>query len=348
MVKRKILLLLTMLVTLTLVACGHNHNFSTDLVKDDSKHWFVCDCGEKKDEAAHDYTIASEYVVAPTCEEGGVQIFSCICGAIVEKEVPANGHKYSTSYSKDADQHWYECVCGLKKDVATHNYKNSGKLLVVPTCEKEGLREYTCVCGASIQKTLPANGHKYNNLETNWDNYVTDVTSSAPTRYSILAHTTDDGLYIRIEQYVDSYRIATDPSDWNSTHVEMELWNHGIGYGWDGTYFAFFANGSYYINNQTNCNGVYNCAQILENGSDSTYKYTIIYDIYIAFSNNLDNPQDGSYAFCQFMFLTPGEDDAGYENVTTIAKDGWRVLWTDKCSSYEVRSNGIVRKDKEY
>ena len=189
---------------------------------------------------------------------------------------------------------------------------------------------------------------QYEELEKNWENYVTDVESSAPTRYQIISHTSDKGLYMYVEQYVNNIIISNDPSDWNSTHVEMEVWNHGMGYGWDGTYFAFFANGTYYINNWTNCRGVYCQVDINENSSESTYKYTISYNIYIAFSNNLDNPADGSYAFVQFMFLTPGEDESGYENVTTITKDDWRVLWTDKCSSYEVRSNGIVTKDAEW
>ena len=47
------------------------------------------------------------------------------------------------------------------------------------------------------------------------------------------------------------------------------------------------------------------------------------------------------------MFYTPEEDNTGYENASTITKDGWRTLWTDNCNSYEIRRNGIVRKDGE-
>lgn len=208
-----------------------------------------------------------------------------------------------------------------------------------------------------IDKHYPQNGSEYfsiydkdlvvdsGELEENWGNYITNVVSDAPERYQILSHAATEGLYIKIEQYVNNYIIKNDSSDWNSTHVEMELWNHCIGYGWDGTYFAFFANGSYYINNWNNCNNVYTDVKIQENPEGSTYKYTITYNIYIAFNNNLNNPQDGPYAFCQFMFYTPEEGNSGYENATTITKDGWRILWTDKCSSYEIRNNGIVKKD---
>ena len=133
----------------------------------------------------------------------------------------------------------------------------------------------------------------------------------------------------------------------------MSLWHWDIGYGaqygnFGETYFAFFANGNYYINNMTNCSGVYNEVKIVENADNACYKYTISYNIYIAFPNNLNNPQDDSYAFAKFMFLTPGEDSSGYENVTTITKDGTRTLWTDKCNSYEIHSSGITRKDGEW
>ena len=186
-----------------------------------------------------------------------------------------------------------------------------------------------------------------NLLEKEWELYQTNITSNSPDRYQILSHTSDDGLYIKIEQYVNNVVIKDDPSDWNSTHVEIMLYNHGIGYGWDGTYLAFFANGIYYINNTYNCDGVYVDVKITKNEEGSNYIFTISYNIYIAFKNNIENPQDGSYAFCQFMFLTPNEDNSGYENSTTITKDGNRTLWTDKCNSYEIRANGIIRKDGE-
>ena len=187
-----------------------------------------------------------------------------------------------------------------------------------------------------------------NKLEQEWDNYKTDVTSSAPDRYQVLSHAADNGLYIYIEQYVDNYVIKDDPSDWNSTHVEMELWNGDIGYGWGGTYFAFFANGTYYINSWNNCSAIYNYVEIKENDNSANYKYTISYNIFIEFPNNLAAPQDGPYAYCKFMFMTPNETNEGYENVTTITKDGNRTLWTDKCNSYEIRRNGIVRKEGEW
>ncbi|HHX66688.1 MAG TPA: hypothetical protein GX708_01345 [Gallicola sp.] len=346
MKSRKIgfLFLLGLLICLT--SCGHTHNYAADLLKDDTNHWYECECGDKKDVTAHDYTIAGEVTKEPTCEGTGTQVFSCICGATTEKEIPAKGHSFSTELSKDETTHWYACSdCDARKDEAAHDYTIAGEVTKEPTCEGTGTQVFSCICGATTEKEIPAKGHKYDNLETNWENYVTDVKSDSPTRYQIISHTSADGLYLKIEQYVNNVIIATDPSDWNTTHVEMELWNHCIGYGWDGTYFGFFADGSFYINNWNNCSGVYNCAEVIENPSGSTYAYTISYNIFIAFPNNLDNPQDDSYAYCQFLFHTPEEDNTGYENAKVIVKDDWRSLWTDNCNSYEIHSNGITRKD---
>lgn len=213
------------------------------------------------------------------------------------------------------------------------NPSNSG--LVTSSQESDGTYLFS---QAIVSKTI----------EQNWNNYNTEISTNSPNRYQVLSHAADNGLYIYIEQYVDNYVIKDDPSDWNSTHVEMELWNGDIGYGWGGTYFAFFANGTYYINSWNNCSAIYNYVEIKENDNSANYKYTISYNIFIEFPNNLAAPQDGPYAYCKFMFMTPNETNEGYENVTTITKDGNRTLWTDKCNSYEIRRNGIVRKDGEW
>jgi len=270
---------------------------------------------------------------------------SCLTACL---QTDTHTHTYSEELAKDDTNHWYACECGEKKDEVAHDYKIAGEVIKEAGCETVGIQIYSCECGATSEKELSAKGHKYDVLETNWDKYITDVESAAPERYQVVAHTSKEGLYLKIEQYVNNVVIKTDQSDWDSTHVEMELWNHCIGYGWDGTYFAFFANGTYYINNLNNCSGVYNCAEVIENPANSTYRYTVSYNIFIEFPNNLDNPQDDSYAFAEFMFMVPGEDNSGFENATIKTKDNERDLWKDKCKSYEIHSQGITRKDGEW
>lgn len=88
---KKLLITLTLILTLcltafTLTACsskeGHTHEYSIEYTYDNEYHWLECDCGDKTNIKAHNYT-----------------------------EVKHN-----------ETQHWYECVCGcdLKQNYGEH------------------------------------------------------------------------------------------------------------------------------------------------------------------------------------------------------------------------------------
>ena len=38
----------------------HTHNYATTLSSDAESHWYECECGDKKDIVAHDFSIAGE------------------------------------------------------------------------------------------------------------------------------------------------------------------------------------------------------------------------------------------------------------------------------------------------
>ncbi len=176
------------------------------------------------------------------------------------------------------------------------------------------------------------------------------VQADANTRYNYRGYAADDGLYINMVQYVDSYVATSANQDaaWaEQTHIEMNIWQHNIGYGWGGTYLAFFADGTYYLNNNTGVKAFEYKLTVTDRGADyqDGYRYMLSYEIYIGFDNNLENPQDGPYAYIKFMSYTPNET-TGYENATTITKDGWRTLWTDNCNSHQFGSGGIIGVDR--
>ncbi len=131
----------------------------------------------------------------------------------------------------------------------------------------------------------------------------------------------------------------------SSTHIELEIWQHNIGWGFGGTYFAFFGNDSYFINKEDNVKKIVNQVTVAERGAEANFRYVISYEIFIEFDNNLENSQDGPYAFVQIMIFTPNETDEGYEKAIKITKDGNRELWTDNCNSYGIHENGIDSKD---
>ena len=176
---------------------------------------------------------------------------------------------------------------------------------------------------------------------TAWENCA--VQADAKERYNFRGKAADNGLYLNVEQYVDNYVRG---SNWDSsTHIELEIWQHNIGWGFGGTYFAFFGNGSYFINKEDNVKKIVNQVTVADRGAEADFRYVISYEIFIEFDNNLENSQDGPYAFVQIMSFTPNETDEGYEKAVKITKDGNRELWTDNCKSYTFHAAGIDGKD---
>lgn len=191
---------------------------------------------------------------------------------------------------------------------------------------------------------------------TAWEDCA--IRSDAPTRYDYRGKAADNGLYLNMVQYTDAYTVGGESGDWmRSTHIELEIWHDDFGYGAQnkaagrdafesGTYFAFFTDGSYYCNNNTGIGQIEFAVSVEDLGTGAMYRYRISYEIYIGFDNNIDAPQDGAYGFVQFMSFLPGGGEEGYENCSTVTKDGTRTLQTDACKSCELRSEGVVRKDR--
>ena len=114
----------------------------------------------------------------------------------------------------------------------------------------------------------------YSDFDFSWEPWPNlEINSASPERYNVRGYAKDDGLYFNMVQYVDNYFIDGDGGDWlSSTHIEAEVWHHNIGYGWDGTYFAFFPDGSYYLNNDKNIKNVINKVTI-KNVKNGNYRY---------------------------------------------------------------------------
>ena len=80
-------------------------------------------------------------------------------------------HNFSATYSSDETNHWHECECGEKEDVAEHSW-NKGTVTVRPTTESKGERTFTCtVCRAQkteiIDKLTPDHTHSFDKLNNN-------------------------------------------------------------------------------------------------------------------------------------------------------------------------------------
>ena len=95
--------------------CGYTrevaHDISDAWVSDGTNHWHECTiCGLKEEEAAHEPGAEATEFTAQTCT---------ICG---RELVAALGHSFSEEWNSDEENHWRDCACGEKGDLAKHTY----------------------------------------------------------------------------------------------------------------------------------------------------------------------------------------------------------------------------------
>ena len=155
------------MATETIPATGggeHTHSYGSDWKNDADNHWHECSCGDKKDTAAH---TASDWITdtAATATTDGTKHKECtVCKRVLETgTIPATGsgehtHNYSSDWKSDSINHWKECSCGDKADVAAHSFK-----WVVDkeaTATKKGSKHEECkVCGYQRPAVeIPATG----------------------------------------------------------------------------------------------------------------------------------------------------------------------------------------------
>ena len=161
----------------------HTHSYGSEWKNDADNHWHECSCGDKKDVAAH---TASDWIIdtPATATTSGSKHKECtVCGYTMTTEtIPATGgdehtHSYGSEWKNDADNHWHECSCGDKKDVAAHTA--SDWIIDTPaTATTSGSKHKECtVCGYTMTtETIPATGgsehtHSYG---SEWKNDATN------------------------------------------------------------------------------------------------------------------------------------------------------------------------------
>ena len=98
-----------------------------------------------------------EITQAPTHTEAGVKTYTCQndVSHTYTEAVNATGHSHSTEWSYDETNHWHECSCGDKADVAVHSY-NDGVVTKEATTTETGIMTYTCeTCDYSYTEDIP-------------------------------------------------------------------------------------------------------------------------------------------------------------------------------------------------
>ena len=153
----------------------HEHSFEGEYKYNETEHWLECACGEKDTASEHSFvwvtdTEATETVTGSAHEE----CFVCGYESGEVKEIPVTHvHSFDGKWTTDGTNHWHECACGEKTDVAAHNI-----IFVVDKVATEfenGSKHEECtVCGYKTGKTeeIPAtHTHLYSTV------WSTDETS---------------------------------------------------------------------------------------------------------------------------------------------------------------------------
>ena len=165
------------LETATIPATGssHTHSYGTDWKYDDTNHWHECECGDKADIAAHS---ASEWIIdtaATETAEGAKHKECTVCKKVLETAtIPATGsshtHSYGTDWKYDDTNHWHECECGDKADIAAHS-ASEWIIDTAATETAEGAKHKECtVCKKVLETaTIPATGSSHtHSYGTDW------------------------------------------------------------------------------------------------------------------------------------------------------------------------------------
>ncbi len=147
----------------------HEHIFD-GWQKDDINHWKECSCGEKLNVANHAYGEWSVTKPATTTEEGSRERTCSVCEYTQKETIPVHVHSiHDETWKYDDTNHWKECSCGEKLNVANHAY-GEWSVTKPATTTEEGSRERTCsVCEYTQKETIPVHVHSIHDETWKYD-----------------------------------------------------------------------------------------------------------------------------------------------------------------------------------
>ena len=154
--------------TETIPMLKHEHSYG-DWQKDKTQHWKECHCGDKTEVGNHtfdDWTITKE----PTTTETGSRERTCsICKYTQTETLPVHTHDvHDEAWKYDKTQHWQECSCGEKLNVANHAY-GEWRVTKPATETEEGSKARDCtVCDHVQTETIPMLEHEHGIHDETW------------------------------------------------------------------------------------------------------------------------------------------------------------------------------------
>ena len=156
----------------------HTHDVHDKAWKyDDTNHWQECSCGEKLNVANHAYGEWRVTKPATETEEGSKARDCTVCDYVQTETIPMLEHEHGIhdeTWRYDKTQHWQECSCGEKLNVANHIY-GDWKVTKEATETEVGSRERGCtVCEYVQVEIIPEIGHEHGIHDETWKYDETD------------------------------------------------------------------------------------------------------------------------------------------------------------------------------
>ncbi len=174
----------------TVLPLGHNYNVSEwKWSSDYSTASVILTCENNTTHTLELKANVEKNIISGTCSNYTKITYKATCtyngNTYSEEKVTEEGtpnHNFSSDWSMNNNEHWHECVCGEKTDVATHTFENE-TITKNPTCIKAGEKTSYCICGATKTEKIDATGvHNYvngvctecgdENVETFYNNLV--------------------------------------------------------------------------------------------------------------------------------------------------------------------------------
>ena len=158
------------------IPAEHTHAYSDAWSSNETDHWHECVCGDKADIANHafgDWTTTKEATEDAT---GSKKRTCSTCGYEETATIPmlSHTHDYAKEWSNNETDHWKECKCGDKADVASHTY-GEWTTTKEATEETEGSKYHTCTtCSYKETVNIPVLSHTHsfgdwkNNDTSHW------------------------------------------------------------------------------------------------------------------------------------------------------------------------------------
>lgn len=134
-------------------------------VVEEDEHYQKCEkCDYVSEKEKHDYvTLISK--IGATCLVEGKEIYRCVCEKTKEVILEKTNHNYN-KYNYNENTHWQVCEICKESHTEPVSHTFTEQIVKEVTCEADGKKKFTCVCGYSYEETITSTGHDldYSNI----------------------------------------------------------------------------------------------------------------------------------------------------------------------------------------